>query len=180
MSVTDENADARSPELRFARIRVTVLSGLGLLLGFLVVGLWAHPWEFARGNPSLAGVATARAYAQVVSGCRAGDSRNLINCVQYGDFDARDVHVRRASVQVCDGYRQSDEDPQSVPILYEVAHPKVFTLARGNPGVATRVLGTAWMSIVLLVGGTILGVMLGSGLDWLSRRAMRLVQWRRS
>ena len=154
-------AEARTGKtLRVLRVALLTLCLLG---GLAAVGSWAQPWQYSRGNPDLSGVATGTASGSLVAGCPAGDGRNLINCVQYVDFDVGAVRVRHSAVRVTDGFRQSDENPNDLPIVYDSRHPDRFRLAEGNPGLLTRVLGTAWMSIVMVVDGGLLGT-LGGGL----------------
>jgi hypothetical protein len=66
-------------------------------------------------------------------------------------------------VHVTDGFRHGAENPDDVPVIYDLQHPTTFRLAEGNPGMLTRVLGTAWMSFVTVAGGGTLGVLLGGG-----------------
>ena len=138
----------------------TLLAVVCIVVGVIAVGSWARPWRFAEGNPDLRHGQTATTAGRVVGGCAVGDSRNEINCVQYLDFDVGSVAVRRAPVQVTDGFRQSAEDPNGVPVLYDVTDPHRFRLVDGNPGAGTRVLGTLWMSFVTVVGGGLAGVVL--------------------
>jgi hypothetical protein len=134
-----------------------VLAGVSLLAG------WVRPWRFADGNPDLHGVATGTASAQLVGGCSPHNSRSLINCVQYVDFDARDAHIRHAPVRIGDGFRRGAEDPSAVLVVYDWKDPFRFRLADGNPTTLGRVLGTAWISLVTLVGGGVAGVLAASG-----------------
>jgi len=143
-------------------VRVALLVALGVAL----VGCWLWPWQYAEGNPDLSGVPTATASARVVAGCRVGDSRNLINCIQYVDFDAGSTQVRGAAVHVADGFRKGDpdvlagEDAADVPIVYDIARPQRSVLARGNPGTLTLLLGTVWMTTVTFCLGAWAGYVL--------------------
>lgn len=122
------------------------------VIGILVMGAWLRPWQPLRSNPSLHGVITGRANAVLVGGCKPTDERNLISCVQYVDFDAASTHVRYGRVVVTDGARRA-EDPATIPVTYERDHPQHFQLAEGNPGLGTRVLGTAWLTFMTAAGG---------------------------
>jgi hypothetical protein len=151
---------------KLSLLHVVLLTAF-ILAGIAALGAWARPWQFVGGNPSLRGVATGTTSGHLVGGCPAGDSKNLINCVQYVDFDAGPIHIHHGPARVTDGFRHGEEDAHDLPVVYDLAHPHRFRLAVGNPGITTRVLGTLWMSFVTLSGGSIVGGMLGGALGGL-------------
>ncbi len=143
-------------------VRLALLVALGVAL----VGCWLRPWHYAEGNLDLSGVPTATASARVVDDCRVGDSRNLINCIQYVDFDAGSTQVRGAAVHVADGFRKTrtsslERTPPTYPSrTTSPTRPQRFVLARGNPGTPTLLLGTVWMTTVTFCLGAWAGYML--------------------
>ena len=159
-------------ELSFPELNRRQKVGVGfcmVLAAALIGGLWLQPWRVAAGNPSLAGRPTATATAGIVGGCATSDDRNYFSCAQYLEFDVGSVRIH-GRVLVVDEYRKVDEAKADVPVVYDTADPTQFRLQQGNPGIARRVLGTAFLTLTSVGLGVMAGGALAVGLDRVRRR----------
>ncbi len=162
------NDDEKSPFPEMSR-RQQLAFYLGILIAIALIGsLWLKPWRVAAGNPGLSGHQTATATAAVVGGCSPSDDKNYWSCSQDLRFEGGTGWVYGKAL-VTDDFRKGKEEDGTVVVIYDKANPSRFRLQEGNPGIATRVLGTAFLTGASAAAGFTVAAVSALGLASLRR-----------